>query len=116
MDHTNGDLPKMLPGFEQQPNIENPDAPAEVEENGLAAEPVDPAAEKDQAPAPRRCSIKSSPSPATTWSALERLSATSSVLEKAQPLKPTLRQSTPELSISCAALQRLTPFSRSKVY
>jgi hypothetical protein len=50
MDHTNGYLPKMLPGFEQQPNIENPDAPAEVEENGLAAEPVDPAAEKDQAP------------------------------------------------------------------
>jgi hypothetical protein len=43
------------------------------------------------------------------------LSATSSVLEKAQPLKPTPRQSTPELSISCAAFRRLRPFF-SKVY
>jgi hypothetical protein len=75
MDHTNGYLPKILPGFEQQPNIENPDAPAEVEENGLAAEPVDPAAEKDQAPPGDAQSnrLLSPQLPGLHWSACPRL-------------------------------------------
>jgi hypothetical protein len=59
MDYTNDYLSKMMPGFEKQPKIENSTATDpneieddEVEDNDLAAEPVDLPAEENQAPEP----------------------------------------------------------------
>ncbi|HXB22890.1 MAG TPA: hypothetical protein VNV88_15995 [Candidatus Solibacter sp.] len=44
-------MSKMLPGFEKQPEIENPTStePAEIEENVIAPEPTAPPAEEEQA-------------------------------------------------------------------
>jgi hypothetical protein len=54
MDRTDGYLSKMMPGFEKPPDIEDStsDTLVEVEENGLAPEPLGPPAQEDQASAP----------------------------------------------------------------
>jgi hypothetical protein len=52
MDYTDNYLSKMRPGFEKRPAIENPAIESQIEENGLAPEPVDPPAEERPAPEP----------------------------------------------------------------